>query len=838
MSFPVFLVLAVMTLATVAGADGHPPTLVFQSPAQDGVVGGVERFKVHVSDQDGLAVSNPVRWGLDGALISGAATVNPNYTCGDDCAMYEFDIDTTTLPNGAHIVSVEVADALANVGVFTRTFVVANSGIQAAGDGLLLRRTHGSQPCIDCHNLETHSSHSTGTKYGNWAVDCLICHTPHRTRNIYLVRESLETPNSGTGNVDFREDDSIGGTNPQWSYLGDFSGPGNSPYDDGVCEVCHTQTNHYRNDDSGGDHSHNAGTRCIGCHPHSSGFSAGDGESAGGANCAGCHPQIWQGMNGAVAKTSRHAIGNVAGVNDTFADSGVSWVDPLSLVAVGDRSCVNMCHQDHVHNEPGGTTHDFNVHEDASTGTTRQVTRGGGGVIVSGTPARTDFSSAAANGGMCVSCHRNAVAAGRPTIDKTSFTSSAHNYSDFSTFGAWSYTLHDGSTFDRNCTKCHADRGDAWPGASATPFGAVHFSDYTHLLAGNINPGGAGAVAAENICYNCHGNGGTGEDLSGKDIASVIARTSKHPVESDGIHNTVAEKSATFNDGTFEGANRHVNCLDCHDTHVLQAGIHTPADATLAGALVGADGIVVASLPGNWGAWGISDFGTSPTAVNREYQVCLKCHSSFAYGTTPPTGETDQAREFNVNNDSYHWVMSDQTATQDPTWGGAGTPRTADSTRVMTFASSTPWAKTSPMVCSDCHTSNVGADPQGPHGSGESSILRAPWSTSTGAGSTGDLCFICHDYATYATKDSGTSLSSFAKGGGQNLHAKHVDKVGSSFACVMCHAFVPHGGQRKAMVALTSDPAPYNGGSKLNSMTFRSDRNYGKNSCGTTNDCH
>jgi hypothetical protein len=54
----------------------------------------------------------------------------------------------------------------------------------------------------------------------------------------------------------------------------------------------------------------------------------------------------------------------------------------------------------------------------------------------------------------------------------------------------------------------------------------------------------------------------------------------------------------------------------------------------------------------------------------------------------------------------------------------------------------------------------------------------------------------------------------------------------------MCHTFVPHGGQRKAMVALTSDPAPYNGGSKLNSMTFRSDRNYGKNSCGTTSDCH
>ena len=100
MSFPVILVLAVMVLAKVAGADGHPPTLIFQSPAQDAVVGGVERFKVQVSDQDGLAASDPVRWGLDGGPILASATVNSNYTCGDDCAMYEFDIDTSPLLNG------------------------------------------------------------------------------------------------------------------------------------------------------------------------------------------------------------------------------------------------------------------------------------------------------------------------------------------------------------------------------------------------------------------------------------------------------------------------------------------------------------------------------------------------------------------------------------------------------------------------------------------------------------------------------------------------------------------------------------------------------------------
>jgi len=56
-------VLAVLLMVgpPLADADTFPPTLVFQSPASDAVVGGIERFKVEVSDQDGLAASNPVR---------------------------------------------------------------------------------------------------------------------------------------------------------------------------------------------------------------------------------------------------------------------------------------------------------------------------------------------------------------------------------------------------------------------------------------------------------------------------------------------------------------------------------------------------------------------------------------------------------------------------------------------------------------------------------------------------------------------------------------------------------------------------------------------------------
>ena len=849
-------VLAVLLMVgpPLADADTFPPTLVFQSPASNAVVGGVERFKVEVSDQDGLAASNPVRWGLDGAPISNGAAVNPNYTCGDDCGMYEFDVDTTSLSNGTHTVSVEVTDAVDNVGVFTRVIVVANSGTQASGDGLLLRRTHGSQTCLDCHNLATHSSSNTGTKYGNWAVDCLICHTPHRTRNIFLMRESLQTPNSGTGTVDFRVDDSAGGTNPQWSYLGDVSGPGNSPYDDGICEVCHTQTSHYRNDNSGGDHTHNAGTRCIGCHPHSAGFSAGDGESAGGANCSGCHPQIWQGMNGDVATTSRHAIGNVAGVNDTSTDSGVSWVDPLSSVAVSNRSCVNMCHPDHVHNAVGGTTHDFNVHEDASTGTTRQVTRGGGGVIVSGTPARTDFNGGAANDGMCVSCHRNPIAGTRPSMSGPAFDASAHDFVSNSvgaTTYDWTYTLHDGSTFDRNCTKCHAE--DSRPDDSTIPFSAVHFSDNPLLLSGSLNPSGSPASFQ---CYACHGNGTTGSDLSGKDIASQIAKSSSHPADDDAVHDSVDEEQNAAFGNQLGGASRHANCLDCHNTHAVKAGTHATPGNAAGPPLEGAWGARLSSNPGFWAAPAAGNF-TKKTIVagtDIEATLCFKCHSSY-YGSLPnsPSGgytETDTAREFNPNNAGNwapSWTSGETAGSFHPVLASAGGNLGATSNI------KSPWTRTSLMTCSDCHESNGTADPNGPHGSTAGFLLKGPntlWNanlaSSTSGMPNGTFCINCHN--------QNFASSRFAPSGGEKGHTyeKHRSAGGTTIRCFNCHTPIPHGTARPGLLVTprsqsvgglqVTDAAPYlrlpagNSGLQINSYPANNTATWTQNNCSCGNE--
>ncbi|MEW6218942.1 MAG: choice-of-anchor Q domain-containing protein [Thermodesulfobacteriota bacterium] len=94
-----------------------------------------------------------------------------------------------------------------------------------------------------------------------------------------LIKSTLPTPNSGNKTVRFFRKT---GAN---SYA-----DGDTVYD-GVCEVCHTRTSHYRNDGSATEQNHEnlggkSGTNCIDCHSHTNGFSHG---GAGGTGCEACH---------------------------------------------------------------------------------------------------------------------------------------------------------------------------------------------------------------------------------------------------------------------------------------------------------------------------------------------------------------------------------------------------------------------------------------------------------------------------------------------------------------------------------------------------------------------
>lgn len=115
---------------------------------------------------------------------------------------------------------------------------------------------HRSIPaCADCHRQQvTHQDPEAGTE-----AECLVCHTPHGSANLYLVRERIVTPDDTVSPIEF--------TNLEGLEDGSFasvSEPGS-----GLCEVCHSTTRYFRSDGTGEEH---FPFTCFTCHPHSDGF--------------------------------------------------------------------------------------------------------------------------------------------------------------------------------------------------------------------------------------------------------------------------------------------------------------------------------------------------------------------------------------------------------------------------------------------------------------------------------------------------------------------------------------------------------------------------------------
>ncbi|MBL1275012.1 MAG: hypothetical protein COB30_002895 [Ectothiorhodospiraceae bacterium] len=311
--------------------------------------------------------------------------------------------------------------------------------------------------------------------------------------------------------------------------------------------------------------------------------------------------------------------------------------------------------------------------------------------------------------------------------------------------------------------------------------------------------------------------------------------------------------------------NRHVECTDCHNPHRVtrrrlfntdhltggmdSAGTHAHdiSDITAetpysthnnlaSGVLRGTFGVEPVYGAGNdfnneptdfiikRGDPGTPGFGSGTTNitepyVTREYQICLKCHSNFAYDTPPMMAQsiattindinhvtqyTNQAREF--NSPASH-EGEGQTAGADggadPSWNTENhrgwhpvmrktgrTPAVRDTNANNWIAPFNADVGNQTMYCSDCHGSDtpVGtADPDGagyengnvwgPHGSTNPFLLKGDWSGNvpgsaandwTGRQGTGEdvesnnhLCFKCHEYVQYASTSGTTQASGF-----------------------------------------------------------------------------
>ncbi|HEX6266578.1 MAG TPA: cytochrome c3 family protein, partial [Burkholderiales bacterium] len=368
----------------------------------------------------------------------------------------------------------------------------------------------------------------------------------------------------------------------------------------------------------------------------------------------------------------------------------------------------------------------------------------------------------------------------------------------------------------------------------------------------------------------------------------------------NGCGKDMVESRTRLGHGPGNLGNRHVECSDCHNPHRVvkfrdfrgnpagtlngapdPAGTHRHDDATgythtniASGVLRGGFGVEPSygsasfqSLPAGYlvkrGDPGAGlDTSIAASYVTREYQICLRCHSDYAYsddnlypsgntrpllggaGLTPPavtgrtnyTRYTNQAKEFQAplahrgqvsttdsgagpafgtnNHRSWHPVM-DATG-RSATLRGAGSNISANWLL--------PWRNavgTQTMYCSDCHGSAVASNtsvvpdngengkPWGPHGSGNDFILKGTWNSASGSGQSSTVCFKCHQQNVYAPTDGGGSRTGFWTNEGKDGHFIHSprDRLSRS-RCNWCHVAVPHGWKNKALLVNLNDVGP------------------------------
>jgi trimeric autotransporter adhesin len=146
------------------------------------------------------------------------------------------------------------------------------------GSYMRLRLSNDNALCASCHN-----SAAVGVAFRNMsthvtpdgrALDCRVCHDPHGSANLSMIRQSIK----GSSIV----------------FSDEVNGLVDQVTNRGLCQVCHTLTSHYR---AGVPESNHFTSGCLSCHPHNS---AGGAFRPSGGNCDSCHgyPPVRKGAAG------------------------------------------------------------------------------------------------------------------------------------------------------------------------------------------------------------------------------------------------------------------------------------------------------------------------------------------------------------------------------------------------------------------------------------------------------------------------------------------------------------------------------------------------------------
>ncbi len=271
----------------------------------------------------------------------------------------------------------------------------------------------------------------------------------------------------------------------------------------------------------------------------------------------------------------------------------------------------------------------------------------------------------------------------------------------------------------------------------------------------------------ENLCLACHDG-----YPSSKDIARELQKPFTHSVfRSSEKHSS--DEGDNPDKYSYITGNLHVECSDCHNAHSAfgDSGIKIAPQASNRNSRVSRIRVINGSAGSRPTYQYIVANDTSLPVL--EYEICFKCHSSW---TQQRPGEPDLSRLFNTNNASYHPVEGQgKNPGIDPNSFAVG---------INSFST---------IYCIDCHGSDD-SDIRGPHGSQFPNILKKAYEaqSSPRITSSDELCFICHNFDTYASDLASDVVKGYSRWnetstipGSAEGHTFHVGR--QNYPCYACH---------------------------------------------------
>ncbi len=492
-------------------------------------------------------------------------------------------------------------------------------------DGNILRKTNDATLCSSCHIYK-----NFGTSLDHKGMTCVTCHSAHQnnSNNIYLIRDIITTPNSGDKTVVFTAD-----TSP--NNFGDATGTF-----DGVCEVCHTLTDHYTNTSGGTSDARHvpASQSCISCHPHNNAFYA-------QSNCFDCHNTIQDKAGVGPAGGRRQIVdsnGDGTGTGGDFKRSSHHVVGSIPNVS----DCLK-CH--YMGDHKNGEVKLFDPDQGYLN-------------IITYNPANK-----ASVEGFCLNCHdadgRNgnttpfSDGVNVPVIDKTLWTSSSHKSSPYtcldchdnghgsnkkSLLGPFDYTadtspdpMNDEEEF---CERCHSAAG-----AATTDIESEFNRTHTHQV-NEVPELGTNSGLECVSCHNPHQNTAA-NPVSDPDNQQVLM-----PINNGAngtrdfclrCHDGAPPAGITFPSNSYgTGWNKSAYVNSRHD-QVINIGetnfVGTSEDCLACHQHHGADGTPEDTYTGIYtmikGKYDKSGSSTSNTCNpwdnndNGDYQLCWDCHN-------------------------------------------------------------------------------------------------------------------------------------------------------------------------------------------------------------------